>query len=441
MKQYIVPIILVVAILATTTGYLLAREKYSGLDQLRGLSQDISQSEYRVANTPAQSFGALGQLSNAQPKTAQEMLTADSTRELVANGGGALGSSEPGTDSGLSIAPYNPIVYRFNYQGEDFTNLLKSQQPVFKRDRLRMDESNLASVVAQYSFGLINFSRLSTVQLQNIGITEDPNQGYSAYIDAINQSISMYRNGEVGIAEDGRTMIAQPAPSSSTPVEVNEREAIEAANNFLAGFNVSLSGYAAPQIENNWPVFYGDGPSDSPLRYVPPTLEIVYPYLIDGLQSYEESGSFAGLRVSYNTYTKQIQALNDLRVRQYQRSEYPGVTDAERIIDIAERGGFRSYSYEEPNARRVTLNLDTPEVKVMRLWRYSNSSYVGEEIFVPVLVFPITNRGDYWRSNVMVPLVAEVLDNDDFNPQPIPLDSPVSDAPASIQVQSANRDR
>ena len=64
----------------------------------------------------------------------------------------------------------------------------------------------------------------------------------------------------------------------------------------------------------------------------------------------------------------------------------------------------------DPNSEKVTLELETPEVGLVKVWQYNGTTTT--ELFVPSLIFPIsanTQTNGYFPQRVVLPLAKELL--------------------------------
>lgn len=388
-------------------------------------AEQILSGKYGVSDLEQESFGDLSKVAivaNAQ---------GDSNRNTtaLALNGAAMGAGQAETmhvnDDQKLIAPGEPypagVSYEFDYKGEDITNL-SAVQNVYKRMKPVQPESLVSRIVGMLSFGLIDLNRFQNVQLQNFSFVEDRDFGYGLGVDLVSGSASVYQNWEKW--PQPQPIEGQPVPLTIDQLPKNE-EAIAIANDFLASYSISLDGYGAPQIMEQWRGAYERATATDRLSiYLPEQVQVVYPLVLDGKQVYDEGGSLSGLNVFIDARTKRVVSVYDLSTKQYERSEYVGVTDARQILKVAENGGFRSYNYEDPNAKKVTLELGTPTTQMVRVW-YSTDGYkTNNEVFVSALVFPITNseKEGYWKKNVIVPLVKDILESDDQQVRPLPID-------------------
>lgn len=420
-QKYLRIILAVIIVIAAPIAYWYAKSNPGGLSLSGNKTADqILSSEYKVDDVGARSFGQLAQLSLAGGKggaLGTEAAKSASTMPAGSGGGVAVGMGGGmmvGGDAKI-VPPYAPEEYRFKYKGEDLGDL-DGDQPVFKRVKENFSNGVVDRMVRTLSLGLIDLTSFQSTKLQNFAITEDRSYGYSIFVDVDQGNLNIYQNYNQWpqpfkdcTDEDcyrSRMLHLKDIPEDQIMIDM--------ANAFVAEKHVSLSGYGEPRVYNNWREMYQASP-DKANFYFPEVIDVVYPLMIDGQEAYDEGGNPTGLHVSVDIRNNRVAGLYDLTTKQYQKSNYTGVTDTKRIISSAEKGGFRSYSNPGVRgAKVVNLDLDTPTRQMMRMWKYDGNT--SEELFVPALVFPIKNPGNYYRKNVIVPLVKDILDNDQNPP-------------------------
>ena len=91
------------------------------------------------------------------------------------------------------IAPYEPTVYRYSYEGKDLTPE-QSEYAVYKRDRDAADDVSLVRFLKTFDLPAINLSTFGDLKMQSLALAEDHKYGYSIYFDFYEQMISISEN-------------------------------------------------------------------------------------------------------------------------------------------------------------------------------------------------------------------------------------------------------
>lgn len=409
--------------------------------------------KFNVEEAAAESFGDLHKVSivnateaaklnnNSRAISTQE--TATATEPGAASGSGTGASDKmvapapmpvpPGTE----IMPPLPESYKFTYEGKDISAMLNKSQPVLKRRTPNQSGTGIASrIISMLSFGLIDLSKFNDLKIQFINFLEDRDYGYMLNVDLVQGTVNLNQNWEKWPQPEivcvNDVSYCGPQPRFTPDTYPKDDEILQVADDFIKEYGISLEAYGKPQlIDQQWRVYYQNlAETEKANFYYPEQATIVYPLMLDGKTVLDERGNPNGLTIIVDVRQDRVISVYELTTKQFEKSTYTGETDNQRIIKIAENGGFRNYPYVDPNSQVITLKLDTPTLQYVKIW-YSfydgNTSYYGSsgELYVPALVFPIKNQGNYWRENIIVPLVKDILDTDNQG-QPMPVDLPAS---------------
>ncbi len=327
------------------------------------------------------------------------------------NSTGNQSDAAAGTET-AKIMPYP--AYAYTYKGGELPDLTSSIQ-VFKRIPA-LSGQNGSSFIKQISLGLLDLKKLKQPKLQNLTFMEDKNEGYAVNIDLSQSSVNIYQLWEKWPHPESACMDEscwQQYRIKISEIPSNE-EVIRAADEFIKTYGVSLSGYGSPIVNNDWRKEY-ERTQNKNEYYLPGEISVVYPLVIKGQTVLEESGNPSGLTVSVNVRTKQVTSLFGLTNQQYEESAYEGETDTAKLIKLAESGGWRNYlpAYTgEPNSEKVTLELETPTVGLVKIWQFNGNTTT--ELFVPSLIFPISTesqKGGYLPQRLVLPLAKELLND------------------------------
>ncbi len=408
-----------VALLAVSVWYLGGVKNQSG-----SLTSMLSKPKITRAGDNA--FGALSNVQVAIGRggggSGQETMSAAPSADSSVN--------SSGTPDSKMIAPYEPINFKYIYKGDE---LVLSDEKVDVLKRVKNDSnSNLSDFVNRISLGLIDMNSFSNSQLQSFNFVEDKDLGYMVNVSLTEGSININENWSKWAAFTNSCAVLDSRmstmPCEPKKIDISQVPAdgvlISATNNFLDSHSIPRANYGEPFVNSDWRTQY-ERATDKSLIWIPDVISVVYPLVIDGEQIYDESGSVMGLNVTVR-YTPEVKVSSvwELTTQNYQSSSYEAETNVDRIMKLVSNGGFRSYYYNDPNARTVNLELGTPHVSLVKLWNYDNAKGISEELLVPALVFPVTNEPkvdayQWYRKNVVVPLVKEILDSDQTGGDPV----------------------
>ena|GEM_PF-384127 len=405
--------------------------------------------------SPTSTINALS--SNAFGSLSQVPLAQSTGIRSQSGGGGGLGASESSFaadssiisektadtfSSGLSIYPFPQ--YSYVYTGEEVV-LSEEQVAVLRQVKSSGMSVNEQSLLAAINSDVIDLSKLKNVSIRSIDLVEDREFGLSLHWNMFDGGISIGENSDKWRSvypcrtddcyQENKLKIEQ-VPADETLIEI--------ANTFLSEYGISTEAYGEPEVEDNWREQYAR--AESPERaWVPDSIQVLYPLIVDGQLVRAEYGGVVGLHVNVNIRANRASGLWNLNSGVYESSLYEAETDTERIMSIVKNGGYAGNIryFAEPAVNAVledsaeetelpVIELGTPSQGFVQTW-YNNGEE-GSLLLVPALVFPITSKpteGYYInQQSVIIPLVKEILDQrfksyEKPDPDSLPLPEPV----------------
>lgn len=368
-----------------------------------------------VERLGARAFGTLA-LGSSPPGAENSSLIA---RDQA--GGGAAGMPSPApvppmaggeADAKMMVLPpdWKPTIYRYAFNGA--LPELPDAADVYKRVQA-VAAAPSADAFRAYGLGLLDLGRLRNPALQNFSLAEDREFGYVVNVSPETGSISIYENWQKWNASGRDDAAFSPLTIEQMPADA---EIIGIADAFLAEYGIDKAAYGAPVVRNEWRAAYAAA-TDKSAIWIPDAVSVTYPILVDGQSVSDDSGYPYGLNVNVNVRQRRASGLYGLESYRFQSSSYPTVTDAERLLAFAREGGVNGDVYMPEGATTVELQLDAPRLMHVLTWQATD----GSGLLVPALVFPVRNPpADHWRRQVVVPLVADLLNRP--QPQPMPID-------------------
>jgi len=326
-------------------------------------------------------------------------------------GGGAMGGGggTAGTP-GQKIADYFP---EYVYTGEDI-KLEQTRVEVLRRK----NKMEPLGILESFGLGLVDLSVFKDAKIQTVNFVQDKEYGYNVSINFEEGTISIDAYWprwpqSYNECADDRCIEENRIKFSDIPAD---EELIRIANQFIAEHKISLKSYGQPEEENDWRNQPGIPEAQI---YVPDSISLIYPLLIDGKSVYEQNGTKLGIRVGINIREKRVSGMYNLSLQEYESSMYDAETDFSRIIEFAEKGGVNRYYWNEGQTKKV--EIETPAQEYMVVWKYDRDNQMNQMLIIPALIFPVTKtpaEGYYYQKNIIVPLAKELLEENE-NPAPL----------------------
>lgn len=395
-----------------------------------------SVAEFTVQSVEPRAFGSLVADSNTAPAAGKG-----------GGGGGAAGVTLDMARGGQMMGEYT--ITKFIYDGP--ITFPVGTVDVLKRVKNNVSSGSLLSSLANFNFGLADFSSLQNLKLQNFGFAEDRDRGYLVYVDAEGGSVSISQNWQNWPNVYAACGVIGAAPDCYQKLQLKESEMLSDADNykiaadFVQRFSINLNNYGAPEIVSPWREELART-TDKENFYFPEAISVVYPLEVSGKKVYTDGGWVEGVNIAVDQRLKLATSVWNLQTQQYQSSAYAAVTDEALFRKFLENGGIYSwYPEDTSNARIIEVTLGDPEMVWLRYSNFQNGQ--NDDLLVPALKFPVVKipDGEYvYQKAIIVPLAAEILADRNSNPPILysdvkPVDDSVStDVVESVSVESSD---
>ncbi len=381
-----------------------------------------------------------------------------SARPQSGGGGGAGGMTLNAADvvaleeDAKMMAPDSMIypageykVSRYTYEGA--ITLPTSDVSVYRRVP-PTGKPSAGNIGKGFADQMINWGSFGNLQVQNLQLTEGGKNAYNLSVDFNEGSLSIYRNYDVSMRPDMgcTTPECWEANRLRESDMLADEELLQIARSFADEYGLDLSGYGDAQVMNDWRVWYAQS-TDKSSYYFPEQMNVVFPLLMDGKAVYEEYGAPFGINISVDVRTKTVSGLYNYYFHNYQQSAYAPLADEAKAREVLKYGSM--YFWEDPNATEVFSVLGEPTEVFMRYYQWDQATQTNKDLLVPALAFPVTERNPEatdGRERVLVPLAADVYNNQQVYPMPRPLiedpaateEAPVEDADAEPTPEPAD---
>ncbi|MDP3995342.1 MAG: hypothetical protein Q8P78_01875, partial [bacterium] len=334
-------------------------------------SAGLYRSGTNIAGTGASNaFGSL--LAQGDDGAATQDASLESAGEATASraaiglgeGGGGFGGG--GAEGLIYPAPQN---YRYVYAGDELL-LSEAQVAVLRRITGEQAARSVSERIATLDFGVFNINSFDAANVQNLSFSEDKDFGYTVNVSFTDGTISINENWQKwehpgSECRDQACFDQYRLNESDIPSDLR---LIQIANAFLSERGIGTSAYGEPFVDKSWRVYFDEGQATE--LYIPDSIQIKYPLIVNGETVYEQGSDPAGLVISVNIRFNRVSSVWGLASQQYESSPYAAETDASRIIQIAEAGGL--YGYLLPGRDALEIKLGTPERVLMRQYNYQD---------------------------------------------------------------------
>lgn len=330
--------------------------------------------------------------------------------KVLGLGGGGAAVSTQSVDARM-IAP-EMVNFKYVYTGEDFS-LPGERAKVYKRQARGLNSGTAIAGTLNLQ-GLVDLAKFRSLSADSFNLIEDREFG-----------LSLFANNREGTVNVGTNWQKWPRPDANCRDEAcfesfrlkmedvpGDAEILAIAAKFVSDYNVNLGNYGEAQVDHSWRN-QGIGIMEQRDIYVPEEMTVVYPLVLEGQEVADEGGRPYGIRIGVNIRYNRVSSAGNLNLSDYQASEYGLVTDKERVMELAQAGGlYPSYGYPEAE-RELTVNLGTPQQKLISFWYYNQETQLSEEYYIPALIFPVEDMSEqtpyFYRQSIVVPLVEEFI--------------------------------
>ncbi len=367
-------------------------------------------------------------------------VTSDSARPQSGGGGGYAGIGMergsgiapamdiPVTSESKMIAPGEPYPYtqtatEYIYDGD---LKLGEEKTVAVMRRIQPKVSAKADLLGGTFVGnLVNVDKLDSLNVINVTLSESGPEPLNVYVDFMDGSVSVNRQINYTQRPDANCQneacfARYRLKESDMP---SDDRVFEIATKFLKDLGVDTSKYGDPVLAYNWREQRMMMPVGAGEFYFPESMDVSFPYMINGSPVYDEWGNASGMNVTVDIRLRAAIGVWGLKVMNLESSEYDAVTDPAVLLAAVRQGGV--YGYMPEDATTVQATLGDPEKVYMVHYKYDEKKQENYELYVPALAFPVTEQaeGMYdYRKAVVVPLASELLTVENGGmPKPLPM--------------------
>ncbi|MDD5145101.1 MAG: hypothetical protein PHW72_03185 [Candidatus Pacebacteria bacterium] len=318
-----------------------------------------------------------------------------------------MGSGSISSEGLDMVAPfyYEPTNYNYVYAGKDFE--VSDKGEVYRRTAGDAVKNELKKIAGKMNLNFINLDNFQNTNINSMEISEDREFGYSIYIDARQNNVSINMNWEKWPSRD-----SFPSPLSMP----NDEEIISISDKFLSDYGINKGKYGKGEIVEQQEYYILESKEGgAPARGIIENVSVIYPLEINGQTVYDQGGNKYGMGLSVDLKYKKVTGAYNIVIGDIESSVYDIETDTTKILNFVKNGGmFGNYTYPEAK-KTVNVEIGDPKKGLVQIWKTEEGKYSSFELFVPALIFPVNSVSDqtnFYRSSIVVPLVGEMMNQD-----------------------------
>lgn len=342
-------------------------------------------------------------------------------------GGGDIAMGDMGKMSVVTslIAPWNPVKYRLE---GDLPELPQGRVDVLERD-MRALNVPFSSIQNAFRDAAIDLSTFDGMSVDHVSLTQRRQFGYTINVSLADGSVSINQAWEywphpASNCQTEECYRAQQPKLSDVPADA---ELIRIAGEFLADHDIDLDGYGAPVVDNAWRRDY-DRAEDKRFAWVPESIRVVYPLVVEGQTVMEPGGGPSGISVQVSIKHKRVSDAWGMTTYQFSRESHEAISGRADVEKFLANSGAQ---YTDA----PTVALKDPTIGYVRLYTYEGGR--NRDLLIPALIFRVTDvpaGAYYYPATVAVPLAKDLLEEATppmpIDPIPMPMPRPMDGGPA-----------
>lgn len=383
----------------------------------------------QMAILPEKSFGNLKKI------VSQENISSPVSRTVSSTPDGQGASGEK-----MMIYPGPPMIedYQLVYAGGDFV-LPEGSVEVLKRKKGKGEGGEVLwkNLFQNFSkMAKLDVSSFEKLTVSSLNFYEDKDFGLNFSLDLENSSAYVSPQWD---------RWQNSSPQLTEKDWLSEEEFLKISDEFLEKIGINKNDYEKGKLENNdrWMPMSSEAinvkketvSSEEVVSrvkedFVPEIATVFYQQKIENQKVFDFSGNQEGLRVEVDVRQKKVRGASPITSADFSASAYPAEIETQRIIEIAEKGGWKrdggavimgnanveegSVGYQAPKypfekkPKKKEVKLGKPDLGLVKIWDWSPGNGRSEELFVPAFIFPVLGQEEnFWPKNIIVPAVKE----------------------------------
>ena len=263
--------------------------------------------EKSIASAPT----ASPMMANAAGQTGAIMNTsnvaAGSVQSVTVTAGTSVAPApaiRPGGPNDRIMPPIQNATIEYAYVGDPVA-LNDATLDVMKYTPSPISTNTINQTLAGLNLGIMNLASFPNANVTDFSVSQNTPFGYQISVSPQNGSVSIDQNwmqwqsANPNCQDDACVKASQLKPSD---VPAND-EIVKIADDFLAAHTIDRSSYGTGEVDSSWNAYpvpmmaagAGTAQQDIAVRYVPDTMQVTYPLMVNGNPVYMNGGTKVGL--------------------------------------------------------------------------------------------------------------------------------------------------
>lgn len=300
---------------------------------------------------------------------------------------------------------FGRVNYEYLYEGSDLPTI-ESTIDIYKKLKGTGNGPNFNDQLEKLGINLVDLATFKNLSVETISLKDDVALGYIVSVN--------FGEGNVSIHQDYEKWSKALCPGEEycrhEPLNkedmLSDKELTKIANTFLKDHKIETAHIGKPTIDKYWE----ENEREGGRVYYPDSVQLVYPFVINGKELTDQWGGKVGVRVSVNLRLKKVENAN-FSTLNLESSTYESST-VDAILNRAKEGGAQGVKYNNPE-KVIKVKLDTPKIQLTQMYLPQENGK-RDEIFVPAFVFPVKESDKetkryYNQKQIIVPIAKDLF--------------------------------
>lgn len=298
-------------------------------------------------------------------------------------------------------------TWKLNWFSTDKMELLKKVKPT-------NNTSSLLAYIKNLDLWWFSSQKIENANISNFSLKENKNYWLEYQVNLEESKIFINKN----IEKWSQTLYNDNEQTKNIQLKITDFptdwELLTLSKNVINKYKIDLTNYWTPVVNNDWRDDYNKS-NDKNNYYLPDTIQVIYPLILNWKNVYEDYGAIKWLIISFDAKTHNLAEVNWIEWLQFESSNYPIENDPEKVNELIKkwwRNSYTQYHNENTKVKDVTIHLSVPKLVYININNYNN--WTSTEYYVPAYIFESIEKPkawEYFQEKVIIPLIKDFFNS------------------------------